>query len=390
MKRIRDAVLSCIYNAADDDEKLLRELQVIVNEGGKQVYSIFFKLMTHLDLEPDIAEKCWNAVLNHRRKLSHTLGRDVNFRTVLCDYFCSMDKFLKNPVVVELHLFEEQLNSLKHDSLTGLYSRSLFEESLPREIARAKRYETELSLLFLDMDDFKSINDMFGHLAGDMVLRDVGRIIKNEIRAEDSAARYGGEEITILLPETGKVEALITAERIRKKVETLTLSYENKKIQPTLSGGLASYPIDAQTGVDLLKNADIALYHAKASGKNNIAVYSENKRRYTRVDFFSQLQIRRIGDDRARAVFQAVGRNLSVAGILFETDTLFEIGTNIEIRIRISSTDDWFVIIGTVVRVEIFTSGRYEIGASFMEIDQGAKNEIARYLTRCLEGKGME
>ncbi len=388
MKPIRDAVLNCIYDAADDDLKLIDALKTLIENEGKQVYAIFFNLTTHLDLEPAIAEKCWKAVLKHRRKLIAMLGRNVNFRTVLCDYFCSMDKFLKNPVVVELHLFEEQLNSLKHDSLTGLYSRSLFEEALPREIARARRYETELSLLFLDMDDFKNINDKFGHLIGDMVLRDVGKIIKNEIRAEDSAARYGGEEITIILPETGKVEALIMAERIRKKVESLSLAYENKNIQPTLSGGLASYPVDAQTGVDLLKYADNALYYAKESGKNSIAVYSHNRRRYIRVHFLARIQVRQIEGGKAGNFFDALGRNLSAAGILFESDTFFEIGSRIEVRMPIPSRNDFFVVIGTVVRVEIFDSGCYEIGASFLEMECGAKSEISRYLTERLESKG--
>jgi diguanylate cyclase (GGDEF)-like protein len=313
------------------------------------------------------------------------LHRDVNLRTVICDYFCSVDKTLKNPVVVEIHVFEKQLESLKHDALTGLYSRNTFEDALAREMARAKRYETDLSLLFFDLDDFKNINDSFGHLAGDQVLKDVGKIVKEEIRTEDSAARYGGEEIVIILPETGKVDALVLGERIRKKVESLNLDYENKLIQPTISGGLASYPIDALNAVDLITYADKALYRAKEFGKNNIVIYSMNKRRYMRMNFFKKIQVRKIDGETSVLPGEAISKNISVAGILFESNEFLEIGTKIELKIPMEESGGAFVVIGTVVRVEFYNSTHYDIGVSFLELDKSTKNEISRYIIRQLE-----
>jgi GGDEF domain-containing protein len=192
MEKIREAILKCVYDLADDDDALIEALERIVRQDGEQVCSVFFNVLTHLDLEPETAAHCWRAVLDHRRELSRILNRKVNLRTVICDYFCSVDGSLKNPIFVEIHVFENHLKSLKFDTLTRLYTRATFEEAYAREFARARRYDGELSILFFDLDDFKSVNDMFGHLAGDLVLRDVGKIIKNEIRAEDSAARYGG------------------------------------------------------------------------------------------------------------------------------------------------------------------------------------------------------
>jgi len=292
MKKIRDAVLNCLYNFADDDERLIDELNAIKKTGGNHAYSIFFNVLTHLNLDPDIAENCWQSILVHRKEMMHSLNREVNLRTVICDYLCSVDRILKNPVFVEIHVFQDQLKSLKYDSLTSLYTRSMFEETFAREFARAKRYDTELSVLFLDLDNFKSVNDIFGHLAGDLVLKDVGRIIKNEIRAEDSAARYGGDEFVVILPQTGKADAFMLSERIRDKVELLNLNYENKNIRPTISGGLASFSIDAQTENDLLGYADRALYRAKEFGKNTIEVFSHNTRRYLRFGIEGSVNMR--------------------------------------------------------------------------------------------------
>ena len=380
MKRVRDAVLNCVYNFADDDERLIDELNVIMKNGGKRAYSIFFNVLTHLDLEPDIAENCWHSILLHRKEMMHTLNREVNLRTVICDYLCSVDRTLKNPVFVEIHVFEDQLKSLKYDCLTGLLTRSTFDETFSREFARAKRYKTELSVLFLDLDDFKSVNDIFGHLAGDLVLKDVGQIIKNEIRTEDSAARYGGDEFVVILPQTGKMEGIILSERIRKKIEALNLKYENKKIQSTISGGLASFSIDAQTEKDLLNYADRALYRAKEFGKNNIAVYSHNKRRYIRIGFEGSINIRQIGGSGGLNFYPVNGKNISMAGILFESEVFLELGTKVELTIAMLKNESPFMVIGTVVRVEIFDSRHYDIGVSFLDLEKNIKNEISEYV----------
>ncbi len=382
MKRIRDAVLNCVYNCADDDERLIRELKAIVEHDGNRAYSVFFNVLTHLNLDSDMAESCWQSILVHRKEMKHALNRDVNLRTVICDYLCSVDRTLKNPVFIEIHVFEDQLKSLKYDSLTGLYTRSTFEEKFTKEFSRAKRYETELSVLFFDLDDFKRVNDIFGHLAGDLVLKDVGWIIKNEIRAEDSAARYGGEEFVVILPQTGKVDALILSERIRKKVESLNLSYENKNIQVTISGGLASFPIDAQTENDLLNYADRALYRAKEFGKNEVVAYSHNKRRYIRISFNGSIDIRQIGESSGVASYPANGKNISKTGILFESEVFLKIGARVELTISMSGKESSFVVIGTVVRVEVFDSSLYDIGVSFLDLEKDSKDEILQYMMR--------
>src|SRR6056297_1281208 len=386
MKPIREAVLNCIYNYSDDDDKLIRELEGITADAGGLKYAIFFNVLTHLDLAPQKAQAYWQSILAHRRSLTQMLGRPVNLRTAICDYFCSVDRSLENPVFIDIHLFEYKLRSLRYDSLTGLHTRNSLDDILSRELARAKRYETELSLIFFDLDDFKRINDMFGHLAGDMVLKDVSRIIKSEIRTEDSAARYGGEEIVVVLPQTGKLDGLLIAERIRKRVAELVLEYETKKIHTTISGGLSSFPIDAENVSDLLKFADNAMYQAKISGKNNIAVYSQNKRRYLRIDFFENIHVRQVGFNKNAGELTARSKNISKSGILFKSRERFEIGAKVQLMIPVPENADAIVVLGRVVRVEMLPGGSYDTGVSFLELDQAAKTELANYVFDQLGG----
>lgn len=130
----------------------------------------------------------------------------------------------------------------------------------------------------MDIDDFKSFNDRFGHLAGDEALKITARTLRNSIRAIDVAARYGGEEFTVILPQTTKQDAMIIAERFCREIENISFRAETSQPTPTkltVSVGLASCPEDATQLEDLIKLADTALYAAKAQGKNRVVVYEK-------------------------------------------------------------------------------------------------------------------
>ena len=379
MRLIRDKVLQCLYDYSDQDEKLINELNRIVDDMGVLTCSVILNVLTHLDLPSQEAEKCWREIISHRQGMTTLLGREVKLTTAICDYFCSVHLSLKSPVVVEIRIFENTIKNIKYDKLTGLYTRHFFDDSLQREIGRAKRYETDLSVLFLDLDDFKKVNDTFGHLAGDYVLESIAAIIRKQIRSEDIAARYGGEEIIIILPETGKVQGLILSERIRKKIEEAYFVFEDKKIVMTISGGLASLPIDTTTGADLVKYADTAMYRAKAAGKNNVTAFSENKRRYVRIDFVSEIQVHEISCENIRDIFSAKSKNISYSGILFENSFPLILGTNLQLQLSFGN-DVMIELLGTVARIEAIAPDRFDIGVCFLDIDKTAENEISRYL----------
>jgi len=156
------------------------------------------------------------------------------------------------------------------DELTGLYNSRHFFTRLKAEVERTDRYSHPLTLLILDLDNFKQYNDTFGHPAGDRVLAETGNIIRKSIRSTDSAYRYGGEEFAVILPESSGQESLYFAERIRKSFESEALfAHENEGLKVTVSIGVAQYIAGEQIS-DFIKRADRNMYEAKKAGKNRI------------------------------------------------------------------------------------------------------------------------
>lgn len=152
------------------------------------------------------------------------------------------------------------------DGLTNLYNKSFIENKLEEEVNRAKRYKQELTILMLDIDHFKAVNDTYGHLTGDEVLMGVANCLQNSVRATDFLGRYGGEEFLIVFPQTGAGTALKAAERFRRNVSELKFTHRSIKV--TISGGLKQY-----SGEDthlFLNKTDQLLYEAKNSGRNKI------------------------------------------------------------------------------------------------------------------------
>jgi diguanylate cyclase (GGDEF)-like protein len=168
--------------------------------------------------------------------------------------------------------YREKLEQAIRDPLTGLYNRRFLSEALEKEVSRCERYGSESSLVILDLDDFKAINDVHGHAVGDDVLREVARIGEGLVRPHDSFARIGGEEFAMLLPETSQLDALLIAERLRTAISRASIVPDRRV---TVSGGVASCPGDARTREDLHRRADAALYWAKRNGKDICAVASE-------------------------------------------------------------------------------------------------------------------
>ncbi|MBF7081633.1 sensor domain-containing diguanylate cyclase [Desulfallas sp. Bu1-1] len=163
------------------------------------------------------------------------------------------------------------------DGLTGLYNYRYFYHRALGELERARRCGDNLSLVMLDIDHFKQINDRYGHLAGDMVLSGVAGVIRSEKRACDLATRYGGEEFALLMPQTGPAEAMLVAERLRKAVRENLFEVEGTRIQVRISVGVATYPAHASDLAGLINAADNALYRAKESGRDRSIAFSRGR-----------------------------------------------------------------------------------------------------------------
>jgi diguanylate cyclase (GGDEF)-like protein len=156
------------------------------------------------------------------------------------------------------------------DGLTQIYNRRYFDEQLDREMSRSRRYERVLSLVLLDIDHFKQVNDQFGHLAGDSVLKQLASTVRTKIRREDVFARYGGEEFAILLPEVSLGGTRQLAEKVRRLVEKQRFEFDKQPIPVTISLGIVTLEPQYREAGDLVRAADEKLYEAKASGRNRV------------------------------------------------------------------------------------------------------------------------
>lgn len=382
MDSIKNSVLNYKITSPND-KKFIKDINRLIKKEGNCVCQAVFKLFTDLDLSDYEARKSWFDIVYHREFMSAFLGRDVALIAAMSDYFSNLGKRFENPKIVEFDTFEKVLKDSRHDNLTGLLNRGCILEILDGHIAQAKRHNTEMTILFLDVDDFKFFNDTFGHQAGDRVLTSVAKVLLKESRLDDLAIRYGGEEFVVIMPNTGIQEALVLAERIRKGTESLILNVEGKKRYLTISGGIASYPTDANDGSMLLDMADKALYRAKDMGKNNISIYSfKQQRRYSRSKLVRPVKIKKIGFDSTPPILGA-SKDIGMGGILFETAHRLDVGSNIEVSLPIMNADPLFLI-GNVVRVQREKKGNYDTGMamSFKEMEKAARDEISTFLIR--------
>jgi diguanylate cyclase (GGDEF)-like protein len=168
-----------------------------------------------------------------------------------------------------LLLFEEVKSLAIRDGLTGLYNNRHFREVLGHQVELSRRYGWPLSLLFLDIDNFKSINDTWGHPEGDLVLKALADFVQSHVRLADVLCRYGGEEFVVLLPQTSWKQAYHMAERLREGIAATPISLSHGDIHITVSIGMSCLTPHL-SGEDLVKAADAALYQAKQAGKNRV------------------------------------------------------------------------------------------------------------------------
>jgi len=188
----------------------------------------------------------------------------------------SVTGYIMSMLSDKIRLFSEARKLSITDGLTGLSNTRHFYEELNREVERSHRYEESFSLVLCDIDNFKNVNDNFGHQAGDEVLCSVADILAGTARATDTVARYGGEEFILILPETSKDKARALAERIRLSVDSSIFLEKEGGLKVSISCGVASYPDDSNAAKGLLYCSDMAMYRAKELGKNRVVCFNED------------------------------------------------------------------------------------------------------------------
>jgi diguanylate cyclase (GGDEF)-like protein len=235
---------------------------------GKDFYPKLIWTITQKTYGPLEAERLWQNILKHKRDLNSALGRDVGISVATLDYMSNILEDMPKAKVLEAGDVERMSETALTDGLTGVYMRSVFDVLLAKYVSEWRRYEHTVSLIMADIDDFKKINDRYGHQKGDEILRRIGEIFNSCVRDTDIVARYGGEEFAIILPETG----IESAYELAKRMRTLVWYESRKNLSVSISLGVANCPEHAKSADSLMKAADEDLYLAKGRGKNRATV----------------------------------------------------------------------------------------------------------------------
>ncbi len=238
----------------------------LIEETGDDLYVKLLFYITHQIFAIEDSKKLWTEILAHKKKVSKILNRNIEISVATLDYLTNIKNEIKNPKIIGEAFIGKIAEITSIDSLTKLYSRQYLFSKLKDELDRFKRYGTTFSILLIDIDNFKSVNDTFGHQRGDQILTRFGTILNDSKRELDICARYGGEEFIVVLPHTDQDEAEVIAERLRISVES---EYKND-INLTISIGISNCPKNSSNIKILIKNADDALYNSKKNGKNSI------------------------------------------------------------------------------------------------------------------------
>jgi diguanylate cyclase (GGDEF)-like protein len=381
-----------LRRAGPDALDLGAELKSLERRYGPGIYSEWLRFLGHLRFEPVEAKRHWQATLQHRSSMEERLGAAVDPRVALTSYLVETQPEFESSIVVEMHPLGQSGESAYRDDLTGLRNHRFFSENLEREVLRGERLNQPLSLLMVDVDDFKLYNEREGHEAGDGVLRTIARLLRESSRITDGVSRFGGEEFTLTLPATPKVEANRVADRVRKAIEQRAFPGEDK--QPlgklTVSVGVATYPGDAVDASQLIRQSDRTMYVAKANGKNQVRLCGENKRSHRRVKVVLDGEVRIFGGDYRPLRTM----DLSSGGMKFSTEDDLPVGALADLRLRIPGSEAGIemavrVVEGRTVRPpgvgwiagrEQAVGGSYEVAARILEIRADDLRTLTHYL----------
>lgn len=236
------------------------------------IHADLFYLLSSIAVSNQEAEGYFAAVRAHRADMEAALGHPVDLRVALMDYFVHVQKRYDSPKIIELRDYEENLTAALADPLTGLLNRRSFDLQLGAEIARCARHGQTFSVMFLDIDGFKAVNDRYGHPLGDAVLQGFARFLEGQLRGEDRVGRYGGEEFALLLPQTDREGIRNLSRRLLERIAATTFPQVRSV---SFSAGVAEYPRDGAGAAELMARADELLYRAKNGGKACVCLGDE-------------------------------------------------------------------------------------------------------------------
>ncbi|HXH28544.1 MAG TPA: diguanylate cyclase, partial [Candidatus Polarisedimenticolia bacterium] len=372
---LSNALIEILY--ADSGGAIDRRLARLAAAHGDTVYAEAIYLLSHLRFDPEEARRHWDKILAHRAAMRRHPRRAVDLRVALVSYFVEVSHKLHNPKVIELKLFEETQASAYRDELTGLDNYRSFREHLGREIRRGARSGQPLSLVMIDIDDFKPFNDRHGHEAGNRALAALAGLLRSSLRKVDVPARYGGEEFALILPSTTKTQAQQVAERARLRVEKHRMKAGAEgPVGLTVSMGIATHPADADEMEELVRRADSALYFAKSRGKNQVHLYGESRRSFQRVQASLEGRLSLVATD--SHPFTTL--NVSEGGLLLSTQRALPVGALLDVALSLDDGANVVQASGRVIRIEEKPEGKYDAAVRLIDISSRDQALLTKYI----------
>jgi diguanylate cyclase (GGDEF)-like protein len=372
---VAECIISLLEEGPLDPGGWRDTMDELGREWGPEAYSVLLFVLAHLEFSAPKAREHWDRVLAQWEQLNASVPDGVDLRVAVLHYFLRIQRKLKNPAIVELKILKKTQDSAIFDGLTRLHNFRYFQDRVHNEVKRVGRYGSSLSLLLVDADDFKRYNDTRGHLAGNVALRRLARVLARSVREVDVVARYGGEEFAILLPSTPKLAALQVAEKVRQAVEKAAIGREGNESALTVSLGVACAPADAGDAESLIDKADRALYLAKSLGKNRAQPFSDQRREFTRVDAALMGRFSALADH----THPLTTLNVSEGGILFLSRHPLPAGTMVQVQLGLPPAGQPIECGVRVIRVVEEPEG-YEVAAHIIDMSRPHERRFHAFL----------
>jgi len=379
-QKIKETIISKLAEDETNNRYLIEQIEKIsAPELKESFYANLIDLFVHLSIKEGEAKEHWENILKHYEQICTTLARDVGLRLAIFDYFINLNKSLESPLLVEIRLFREAEQLAMYDFLTGLYNRRYFETYLTKELKRATRHDKIFSIFLFDLDNFKVLNDTYGHLFGDEVLKKFASFLKYMSREEDVICRYGGEEFIIILPETSTKGALSYADRV---LAAMRQDAFFKQYKVTCSGGIATYKYGGSTALQLIANADEALYHAKLAGKDQVMTSKVENRKLFRYPKTWQIHLQPLGHQKAgQEPSPCVTQDISLNGLSVATEDNHEVGGRVLLTIDLP-TKDKIAAIGEIIWASEKIGSERTYGIKYVDLSPEQLEYLEKLLPR--------
>ncbi|HDS09287.1 MAG TPA: GGDEF domain-containing protein [Firmicutes bacterium] len=372
--------------ATDDIYKINEKISKIEFSDKRlflEMIKFILNTLTEIKFEDDEIVDIWRNLKKHYWLMMEKLGRDPGLTLAVFDYFININFKVKSPILISRETLASLKDSAYKDELTLAYNKNMFYNILNREVSRCRRYSSPFSILLFDFDNFKDINDTYGHLIGDSVLKEFCRILNANLRPCDYIIRFGGDEFAVILPETKKEGGKDVADRILKFFDSYPIHVQdNISIYLGVSGGLGVFHPDTPLIEQLLAKIDDALYEAKKAGKKQVIPVAEKDEKFLEIPDDVKIGVAVISEEELPGWKE---NTLASSGIIFKNENLYSVNKIVKLTIRIPNNELEITAYGKIQKLKSLEGGKFELGVKFIHINADEYQILKHYILETIK-----